>query len=98
MKTLALGDGGWKSRKLIFAAGCCVLLFVAWLLTGFVPMLQAQFTTLVGGITAVYALFAGANVGNSLVVGNHLAKIQALQIPAVGADGSLPDTEDPASP
>lgn len=65
-------DGGWLSRKLALGTLSVSLIFIAWLMTARWEALQAQYMTFVGGVTGLYALFVGANVGNKLVVGKNL--------------------------
>lgn len=87
-------DGGWSSRKLHFGVFAVSLIALGWLCGSHWPALQAQYTTFVGGITGVYALFVGANIGSKWVIGSNVAKSAPTSQLASGAGGTAVDDED----
>ncbi len=72
-----LGQEGWDSKKLAFGLLSVVLIFVGWLMSAHWLALGPQFMTMVGGITGIYALFVGGNIGNKLVASKHLVAMAA---------------------
>lgn len=54
-------------EKLGLGVGCVVMMVGAWLTTNWFHGLQPSLTTLVGGITGIYALFVGGHVTNAWV-------------------------------
>lgn len=86
-------DGGWLSRKLHFGVFSVCIVGFGWLLTGRWPALQGQYMTMVGGVTGLYALFVGANIGSKWVIGNNVAK---AGVPIPVDDGDI--VPEPAKP
>jgi hypothetical protein len=84
---------GWGSKKLAFGLICAALIFVGWAMTHEWALLQANYTILVGGLTGIYALFIGGNVGNKIVAGKHLVQMAAV---AGDTDGDGVPDEEPA--
>lgn len=58
-----------NEEKFFFGAVSAVLIIGAWILTAFVTSLAPTLTTVVGGLTGVYALFVGGHVTNRWVEG-----------------------------
>lgn len=57
-----LHDGGFKSRKLVYAAGTSLAIVGLGLLAGGpMPALAAQLSTTIGGLIAVLSIYTGAN-------------------------------------
>ena len=52
-------------EKLGLGVGLAVTMVCAWATTNWVPGLASSLTTLVGGLTGLYALFVGSHVTNA---------------------------------
>lgn len=73
-------DGGFKSRKVVFAFVSLALIFGGWILTAPLPALAASYTTLVGAIMGVLGLFIGGQLGHQFVTGSNVAKIEGSMV------------------
>lgn len=58
-------------EKLGLGIACVVLMVGTWLTTNWLPGLATSLTTVVGGITGVYALFVGGHVTNAYFQGKN---------------------------
>jgi len=85
---------GWDSKKLHFGLLSVVLVFSGWLMSAHWPALGAQYMTMVGGITGVFALFCGANVANKMVVGTNIAKLASAQTASADISDEELEEED----
>jgi len=59
----------YNEEKLIFGVGVGAMMIGAWALTNYWTGLASSLSTLLGGLTAVYAIFAGGHVANKWVDG-----------------------------
>lgn len=73
--------------KLGLGIGYAVTMVGAWLSTHWFPGLTSSLTTLVGGLTGLYAIFCGAHVTNSWVAGKNDAPDPKQQNLAEGEGG-----------
>lgn len=56
-----------SEEKLGLGIGCIVMMVGTWVTTHWFPGLATSLTTVVGGITGIYALYVGAHVTNKWV-------------------------------
>lgn len=73
-------DGSFVSRKLWYAIGTTVLVFVAGVLAAFWPAFRSGLEVIVGGLIGTLAVYSGANVGTRYVAGKSTVTVgpQAL--------------------
>lgn len=62
-------DGGYKSRKLWFSVGMCVLM---WASAKTVP--EAVFSQLITGYISILTIFSGASTFTKWISSNHVIK------------------------
>lgn len=83
-------------EKMVFGIGTVLIMVVAWVLTAFIPSLLPSFTTLIGGLTGVYALFTGGHVSQKWVEGKTAdgqpeAELESQDISMTSDDHSIAD-------
>jgi hypothetical protein len=70
----------WKSLKLFFAVGACLLLTAAWFITSHWTSLSGQFSTYKDGIVAIASFYlcahAISDVGSQWAKGKNNGSIQ----------------------
>jgi len=79
----------WLSKKLAFGLLSVVLIFVGWLMSARWEALGPQFMTMVGGITGIFALYTGGNIGSTLATSKHVVAMKALEQPGTGGSADL---------
>jgi hypothetical protein len=71
--TLDPGDGNFKSRKLVFAAGTSGLIFLGGIIGGAWTAFANVYSTMVMGLLGCLATYIGSNVSSRYITGKHLA-------------------------
>ena len=82
-------DGGHNSRKLHLAVLTQLSILGSALLSTQIPSLQPLYSTLVGGLTGIFALYLGGNVGTRWVHG---------KLASVGPGAADDDDQAPPPP
>lgn len=57
----------FTEEKFLFGLGTALALISSWLVTQWMPGLAPSMSTITGGLTAVYAIFAGGSVSSDWV-------------------------------
>lgn len=68
---LASTDGGFKSRKLLFAILTSLLIFGGGILAGKFQWFGPHYETMIGGLIGVLTVYLTGNVGSRWIAGNH---------------------------
>lgn len=91
---------GYASRKLMYAAGTSLLIFVGGLVYAYVEGFRGAYQTMIGGLISTLAVYTGASVTNRHLVSKHQAELHAINTQAgAGAKAdALPPRVEPLPP
>lgn len=89
-------DGGYGSRKLIYAAVTSVLIFSGGLIAGKWDQFGPFYGDMIAGLLGALSIYCGVNVSTKWVASKHAIAMAAAG-PADDADKEVP-AKDPAKP